>query len=221
MCGAEIGQAGLAPADIASRGGAQDKAVLSLQDARRTLMDVQSLPLADAKLLIPKRFQDDRGFFAETYNARAFEAAGVATRFVQDNESFSVKKGTLRGLHYQSPPYAQSKLVRVLKGAVLDVIVDARKGSLTFGQWTSAELSAENGAQLFAPAGFLHGFLTLTPNTHVAYKVDKYYDQPSDGAVRWDDPDLAIDWGVSADDVTLSDKDAKAPSWRDYARTLG
>ncbi|WDI32461.1 dTDP-4-dehydrorhamnose 3,5-epimerase [Hyphococcus flavus] len=176
-------------------------------------MDVQSLAIPEVKLITPRRFSDDRGFFSETYNARAFAQAGVDCAFVQDNHSYSAKTGTVRGLHYQAPPHAQSKLVRVLRGSIIDVAVDARKSSPTYGQWVKAELSAENGVQIFVPKGFLHGFITLEPETEVAYKVDAFYDGPSDGSVKWNDPDLGIDWGVSDKDTSLSDKDASAPAW--------
>ena len=180
-------------------------------------MDIAALTIPDVKLVTPARYQDDRGFFSETYNARRFKDAGITSDFVQDNHSYSAKKGTLRGLHYQTPPHAQAKLVRVLKGAVVDVVVDVRKNSAHFGQWVKAELSAENGVQLFVPAGFLHGFLTLEPDTEVAYKVDDFYARDCDGCVRWDDPDLAIDWGVDPNTVTVSAKDAAAPAWSEFS----
>ncbi len=180
-------------------------------------MDVAALDIPEVKIITPRRFSDDRGFFSETYNARAFKAAGVEVDFVQDNHSYSAKKGTVRGLHYQAPPHAQSKLVRVLRGSIIDVAVDARKASPTFGKWVKAELSADNGKQIFVPKGFLHGFLTLEPDTEVAYKVDAFYDGASDGSVKWNDPDLAIDWGVGEGDASLSDKDAKAPLWSAFS----
>lgn len=180
-------------------------------------MDVVSLEIPDVKVITPRRFSDDRGYFSETYNARAFKAAGIAADFVQDNHSYSAKPGTVRGLHFQAPPHAQAKLVRVLRGAIIDVAVDARKGSPTFGQWVKAELSAENGRQIFVPKGFLHGFITLEPDTEVAYKVDAFYDAASDGSVKWDDPDLGIDWGVAVSGACLSTKDAAAPSWKAFA----
>ena len=183
-------------------------------------MEITPLAIPDVKRITPKRIADSRGFFTETYNARGLADAGVHCVFVQDNQSHSAQRWTLRGLHYQKAPHAQAKLVRVLRGAILDVAVDARKGSPTFGKWVSAELTAENGAQLFVPAGFLHGFLTLTPQTDVAYKVDAYYDRASDGAVRWDDPDLAIDWGVGGEEISLSEKDARAPSWAAFNAAL-
>lgn len=184
--------------------------------ALERFMDITTLAIPDVKLITPKRISDARGFFSETYNARAFAAAGIDCAFVQDNHSHSTRKWTLRGLHYQAPPHAQAKLVRVLSGAILDVAVDARKDSPTFGQWVKADLSADNGVQIFAPAGFLHGFLTLEPDTSVTYKVDAYYDRDSDGSVLWNDPALAIDWGVSEDQVILSEKDAGAVSWADF-----
>ncbi len=179
-------------------------------------MDVVSLDIPEVKIITPRRFGDDRGFFSETYNARAFKEAGIDVDFVQDNHSASVKKGTVRGLHYQAPPHAQSKLVRVLKGSIIDVAVDARKASPTFGQWVKAELSAENGAQIFVPKGFLHGFVTLEPDTEVAYKVDAFYDGASDGSIKWNDPDLGVDWGLADSEASLSEKDAKAPAWADF-----
>ncbi len=143
-------------------------------------------------------------------------AAGLEIGFVQDNESLSARAGTLRGLHYQAPPFPQAKLVRVAKGAIRDVAVDARRGSPTYGKWIAEEISAENGAQILVPHGFLHGFVTLTPDTLVIYKVDNLYDAACDGGVRWNDPDIAVDWGIPADELTLSDKDSKAPAFRDW-----
>ena len=179
-------------------------------------MDVVALDIPEVKIITPRRFSDDRGFFSETYNARAFKNAGVDCDFVQDNHSFSARKGTVRGLHYQAPPHAQSKLVRVLRGSIIDVAVDARKASPTFGKWVKARLSAEDGKQIFVPKGFLHGFVTLETDTEVAYKVDAFYDGASDGSVRWNDPDLAIDWGIEEGDASLSAKDAKATAWATF-----
>jgi dTDP-4-dehydrorhamnose 3,5-epimerase len=179
-------------------------------------MEVRPLEIPEVALVTPKKFGDARGHFVETYNARAFAEAGIRNVFVQDNQSWSAAKGTVRGLHYQAPPSAQAKLVRVLKGSILDVAVDARKASKTFGRHVKILLDAEGGAQLFVPAGFLHGFVTLEPDVTVAYKVDAFYDRAADGGVRWDDPDLAIDWGVSVAAATVSDKDARAPFWKDF-----
>jgi dTDP-4-dehydrorhamnose 3,5-epimerase len=174
-------------------------------------MDVERLEIPEVLLLRPRRFADERGFFVETYQRERLAAAGIACDFVQDNLSHSAKAGTLRGLHYQRPPHAQAKLVSVLAGRILDVAVDARRGSPTYGRHVKAELTADEGTQLFVPEGFLHGFVTLEPDTRVAYKVSDYYAADCDGGVRWDDPDLAIDWGVKA--PLLSPKDAAAPSF--------
>lgn len=179
-------------------------------------MRIEPLSLPDATLVVLKRYEDARGWFSETYNRDAFAAAGIANDFLQDNESYSAKPGTIRGLHYQAPPKAQAKLVRVVKGAVHDVVVDARKSSPTYGRWTRAELEEGDGRMLFVPAGFLHGFITRAPDTVVAYKVDAPYDARLDGAVRWNDPELGIDWGVNQEQVTVSQKDAAAPLWRDF-----
>lgn len=179
-------------------------------------MQVQKLEIPDVLVVTPRRFEDDRGYFTEAYNQKVFSDAGIGFDFVQDNHSCSVKTGTVRGLHYQTPPHAQGKLVRVVKGAIVDVVVDARRGSPYFGQHVKAELSAANGAQIWVPVGFLHGFVTLEPDTHVTYKVTDFYDGGCDGSVMWNDPALGIDWGVSAEDAVLSAKDAQAGSWADF-----
>lgn len=179
-------------------------------------LKVEALEIPDVKLVTPSRFADTRGFFSETYNAERFQAAGIQAQFVQDNHSYSEYAGTVRGLHYQAPPFAQAKLVRVLRGAILDVAVDVRRASPTYGKWVKAELSAQNAAQLFVPQGFLHGFVTLEAETEIAYKVDNYYSKESDGAVLWNDPDLAIDWGLSIDKASLSEKDAAAQQFADF-----
>lgn len=179
-------------------------------------MEITSTDLDDVKVLKPRRFGDARGFFCETWSAGRMAEAGLGLGFVQDNESLSAKAGTLRGLHYQAPPHAQAKLVRVVRGAIRDVAVDARRGSPTFGKWVAVELTAENGAQLLVPRGFLHGFVTLEDATHVLYKVDGAFDAASDGSVAWDDPDLGIDWAVDPDALTLSDKDRAAPGFADW-----
>jgi dTDP-4-dehydrorhamnose 3,5-epimerase len=176
-------------------------------------LKVESLALPEVKLVTSSRFGDDRGFFSETYNAAQFKAGGIAADFVQDNHSLSTQTGTVRGLHFQAPPFAQSKLVRVLRGAILDVAVDVRRTSPTFGKWVSAELSATNGVQIFVPRGFLHGFVTREPDTEIAYKVDNYYSKECDGAVLWNDPALAIDWGLPVGEALLSEKDANAQSF--------
>ncbi|MCI0599466.1 MAG: dTDP-4-dehydrorhamnose 3,5-epimerase [Beijerinckiaceae bacterium] len=163
------------------------------------------------KLFQPKKFADSRGFFFESYNARTYAEAGVDSVFVQDNQSFSQAAGTIRGLHFQLPPAAQAKLVRVLRGAIFDVAVDIRRGSPTYGRWCSVKLTADGGEQVFIPAGFAHGFCTLEQDTEVAYKVDRFYSPSCDAGLRWNDPDLAIAWPVPAKDAVVSGKDAILP----------
>ncbi len=179
-------------------------------------MEVISTSIHEVKLVVPTRYTDERGWFAETYSDKALAAKGISAQFIQDNHSYSRAKGTVRGLHYQAPPYAQAKLVRVIRGSILDVAVDARVGSPTFGEWVAAELSAESGHQLFVPRGFLHGFITLEPNVEVTYKVDAYYNGAADGSVLWNDGDLGIEWGEAAHAPVLSDKDQEAPGWRNF-----
>lgn len=165
-------------------------------------------------ILTPRRFGDDRGWFSETFNASRMAEAGLGhLHWVQDNHSFSAATGTLRGLHYQAPPRAQDKLVRCTRGAIRDVAVDFRAGSPTFGTWVAVDLTAENGQQLFVPKGFLHGFVTLTENCEVQYKCTDFYAPDCDGGIRWDDPQIGVDWGNDWGDGTplLSDKDARAP----------
>lgn len=179
-------------------------------------LKVEALDIPDVRLVTPSRFGDQRGFFSETYNAQRFRAAGIDADFVQDNHSHSALAGTVRGLHYQAPPFAQAKLVRVLRGAILDVAVDVRAGSPTYGKWVKAELTAENGVQIFVPRGFLHGFIARAPDTEIAYKVDNYYSKECDGAVLWNDPDLAIDWETGSLEAILSEKDLGAPAFKDF-----
>lgn len=173
--------------------------------------------LFDVVLVEPVRHGDERGYFSETYSRSAFAGFGLDVTFVQDNESLSREAGVVRGLHFQSPPFAQAKLVRAVRGSILDVAVDIRKGSPTFGQWVSATLTAERGEQLLVPHGFAHGFCTLEPDTLVAYKVDAPYSREHDAGIAWDDPDLGIDWPLAAGAAILSDKDRAAPRLRDYA----
>jgi dTDP-4-dehydrorhamnose 3,5-epimerase len=176
---------------------------------------VSQTKIPDVLLLQPNRFGDDRGFFSESWNRKTFANHGIDLDFVQDNHSLSQAVGTVRGLHFQSPPHAQAKLVRCGKGALFDVAVDIRKGSPTYGQWVGQELSFENGLQLLIPAGFLHGFITRLPDTEIIYKCSDYYSPECDGAVRFDDPDIAIDWQLTGA-PTLSGKDAAAPYLRDF-----
>lgn len=173
-------------------------------------MDITETKLSGVKLLKPRRFGDHRGFFAETYSRRVYAEAGVDDAFVQDNHSLSATVGTVRGLHFQAPPHAQAKLVRCGRGAIIDVAVDIRRGSPTYGQWVGYDLSAENGTQLFIPAGFAHGFATLEPDSEIIYKCSDYYDPETEGSLRWDDPEIGIDWPVTGNAI-LSEKDAEAP----------
>lgn len=179
-------------------------------------MEVRKLPIPDVLVLKPKRFEDDRGWFFESYNKDSISRHGIQVDFVQDNHSFSVKAGTVRGLHYQAPPFAQAKLVRVTQGRIYDVAVDVRLGSPTFGQYVGVELTSNGGEQIFVPSGFLHGFITLEDSTHVLYKVDNFYSKECDGAVRFDDPELGIDWGALASHAVLSNKDQQAESWASF-----
>lgn len=174
-------------------------------------MLIEQTPLAGLFLITPERFGDNRGFFAELYSARALANHGVNTVFLQDNHSVSGQAGTVRGLHFQAPPYAQAKLVRCGRGALFDVAVDIRKGSDTYGQWFGAELSFDNGAQLYIPAGFAHGFATLTDDTEIVYKCSDFYAPQAEGALRFDDPDINIDWHLNGMNPILSAKDAVAP----------
>ena len=176
-------------------------------------MKVEALGIDGVKLITPSRHGDDRGYFSETYSAPRMEAAGIADLFVQDNQSFSRASGTVRGLHCQIAPFAQGKLVRVLRGAIWDVAVDARTGSPTYGQHVAATLSAENGSQLWIPPGFLHGFCTTAPDTEVAYKVTALYHGASERGVVWTDPTLALPWPVEPWAAALSDKDRVLPGW--------
>ena len=174
-------------------------------------LDVTNLELPELVVVVPKRFGDSRGYFEETYNKRTFEQAGIHAEFVQDNQSLSEKRGTIRGLHFQTPPHAQAKLVRVLAGSIFDVAVDLRRGSARYGRWVGLTLSAANGKQLFIPRGFGHGFCTLEPNTIVAYKVDTFYSGPNDSGLRFDDPEIGIAWPVASHEITLSEKDRNLP----------
>jgi dTDP-4-dehydrorhamnose 3,5-epimerase len=183
-------------------------------------LDVRSLTIADIKIISPKRHGDSRGFFSETYNKKSFSEAGINLDFVQDNHSLSEHAGTLRGLHYQGHPFAQDKLVRVVRGRILDVAVDIRQGSPTFGQWVAAEISADKWNQILVPIGFAHGILTLEPNTELIYKVTNYYSPQHDFGIRWDDPQLKIDWPFAADKIMLSDKDKKQPYFADVKNWL-
>lgn len=178
-------------------------------------VSAQGFEIAGPLLLQVRRFGDHRGFFMETYSRRDFEAVGVTDHFVQDNHSLSATPGTLRGMHFQLPPHAQAKLVRVLRGAVLDVIVDLRRASPSFGRHVACKLSADGAEQLYVPAGFAHGFVTLEPDTEVAYKVTDYYAPECDRGLAWDDPDLALPWPELPDGPVLSAKDRVHPRLHD------
>lgn len=177
--------------------------------------------MGPVRLIKPRRFGDERGWFTETYNERAFAKLGIAVPFVQDNHSLSRPAGTVRGLHFQAPPHAQAKLVRCVRGRIFDVAVDVRRGSPTFGRSAAVELSADNGDQLFVPVGFAHGFMTLEPDTEVVYKVSDFYDAGSEGGVLWDDPDLGIAWPLPPDRALLSPKDRELPPLRALASPFG
>jgi dTDP-4-dehydrorhamnose 3,5-epimerase len=174
-------------------------------------MKVERLAIPDVILVTPPRFGDARGFFSETWNAVRFAAAGIDASFMQDNHSLSAQRGVVRGLHCQIAPHAQGKLLRVARGAIWDVAVDIRTGSPTYGQHVAAVLSADNWSQLWIPAGFLHGFCTLEPDTEVIYKVTAGWSRDAERGVIWNDPDLALPWPVAAEDALLSDKDAVLP----------
>lgn len=177
-------------------------------------MEFIETSLKGAFLIKPKVFRDERGFFLESWNEKIFSENGISAKFVQDNHSMSVKYGVLRGLHFQLPPNAQAKLVRVTRGKVYDVIVDLRKNSPTFGKWEGFDLSAENFQMLFIPRGFAHAYLTLEDNTEFIYKVDGFYAPESDSGIIWNDPDLAIDWPIR--NPILSEKDSKLQKFKGF-----
>ena len=177
----------------------------------RIQVKVQNTRLAGSKIITPDRRSDTRGFFSESYHRARMVEHGIACDFVQDNHSMSAQVGTVRGLHFQIPPHAQAKLVRCGRGRLYDVAVDIRAGSPTFGQWIGTELSFENGRQLFVPKGFMHGFVTLEPETEIIYKCSDYFAPECERAVRFDDPAIGIDWGVGTSDVVISARDADAP----------
>lgn len=178
------------------------------------MIEVRPLGLPGVFEITPKRVRDDRGFFSETYKAEALTAAGLELDFVQDNHARSVAAGVLRGLHYQLPPYAQDKLLRVARGRLLDVVVDVRKTSPSFGRWIGLEISADLWNQILIPAGYAHGYLTLEPETEVIYKVTAPYVPSHERSVRFDDPEIAIEWPLPKDQILLSAKDAAAPFLR-------
>ncbi len=172
-------------------------------------MDIQETKLKGVYVVTPQVFGDARGWFMESWSKKKLEAGGIRVDFVQDNQSFSAQKGTLRGLHYQLNPMCQAKLLRCTRGEIFDVAVDIRRGSPQYAQWVGVKLSADNKKQLFIPRGFAHGFITLTDDVEVQYKADNYYAPECDGNIRWDDPAIGVDWGMEP--VSLSDKDRNAP----------
>lgn len=178
-------------------------------------MDVEHTNLEGVVVLTPARFADERGFFSETWNKNRMLANGLDIDFVQDNHSLSVEVGVVRGLHFQAPPHAQDKLVRVVHGVIWDVAVDIRKNSASYGQWVGVELSAENGKQLLVPKGFMHGFVTRAPNTEVVYKCSDVYAPECEGSIKYDDPALDIAWGLEAE-ALLSEKDARADDFATF-----
>ena len=183
-------------------------------------MQVRETGIPEIKILEPKKFGDERGFFSETYNSAALSAAGIDENFVQDNHSLSREVGVVRGLHFQTPPHAQAKLLRVVRGAVFDVVVDLRRDSPTYKQHVSWVISAEDWNQIFVPVGFAHGFCTLEPDTEVLYKVSALYAPDHEGGIQWNDPDLGIDWPVDPAKAVLSGKDRALPRLREIAAAL-
>ena len=179
-------------------------------------MHVEQTGIPGLVVLTPARFGDDRGFFSETWNRARLAEHGFDVDFVQDNHSFSARPGTVRGLHFQAPPHAQAKLVRCGRGALFDVAVDLRRGSPAYGCWFGVELSFDNGRQLMIPAGFAHGFATRVPETEIIYKCSDYYAPETEGALRYDDPDIGIDWSLGDIDPVLSEKDAAAGSFANF-----
>ncbi len=191
---------------------ARERSALPRQTVTLVPMQIQDTAISDVKLITPRKFGDERGWFSEVWSDKVFADAGLSTTWVQDNHAYSATPGVLRGLHFQKPPYTQAKLVRCTRGAVLDVAVDIRVGSPTYGQYVAAELSAENWAMILVPRGFAHGYCTLVPDTEVLYKVDNLYAPDHDAGLAWDDPKLAIEWPTLDVPFTLSEKDKTHPT---------
>lgn len=177
-------------------------------------MKISSLSIPDIKIIETKKFGDNRGYFSETFNLQALHDNGINLNFIQDNQSLSVDKNVIRGLHFQSPPYAQDKLLRCLTGSIMDVAVDIRKDSPTYGKHITKLISAENFEQILVPIGFAHGFVTLEENTTVLYKVSNYYSASNDHGIYWNDSDLEIDWGINENNAILSEKDKTQQSFK-------
>jgi dTDP-4-dehydrorhamnose 3,5-epimerase len=179
---------------------------------------ITPLALPEVLLITPKRHGDARGWFSETWSKATLSRAGIEHDFVQDNQAFSAARGTVRGLHFQRAPYAQAKLVRVLRGAIFDVAVDIRPGSATYGQWVGAELTAEGGEQLLVPRGFAHGYCTVVADTELAYKVDNTYAPQAEGGLLWCDPALGIDWPIRPDEAVINGRDAALPTLKELGQ---
>lgn len=167
-------------------------------------------------VITPKRHVDERGWFSETFQEQQLHNLGITCRFTQENQSYSARAGTLRGMHFQTPPAEQAKLISVLRGKILDVVVDVRRASPTFGKYVTVELSANSGQQLFVPVGFAHGFLTLENEVTVMYKVSNFYAPAQDGGIRWDDPDVGVAWPIGGKQIVLSDKDKRLPLLKEF-----
>ena len=180
-------------------------------------MDIEPLAIADVTLIRPTKHGDERGFFSEIFREELLERHGVRGPFVQDNHVYSAARGVLRGLHFQAPPHAQGKLVRCVRGAILDVAVDIRAGSPTFGQHVAAEISAANWTQIWVPPGFAHGYVTLEPDCEIIYKVTGYYAPASETGIAWDDPDIGVDWRLDLSELVMSDKDRRNPRLAEIA----
>lgn len=176
----------------------------------------QRLSIHEVIVIKPRKFNDSRGFFMETYVEPVFRDLGIDARFIQDNHSFSAARGTIRGLHFQKPPHSQAKLVRVVRGSIFDVAVDLRRASPNYGKWCGATLSAAGGEQIYIPRGFAHGFCTSEPDTEVVYKVDDLYAPECEAGLIWSDPMLAIEWPVATNDILVSDKDGKLPAFANF-----
>ncbi len=187
---------------------------LKTKDLKRTSMNIKPLKLEGTFEIELSPIGDHRGYFLMTYSRKIFQEHGLQTEWLQENQSLSRAKHTIRGLHFQHPPHAETKLLRVIQGAMLDVFVDLRKSSPTYGKWDSIELTRDNNKMVYIPRGFAHGFCTLTENTIAQYKVDNLYCQEAEGSLRWNDPDIAIEW--PATDPVLSDKDQNAPFMKDF-----
>jgi dTDP-4-dehydrorhamnose 3,5-epimerase len=175
------------------------------------------LSIKEVFLITPQKVSDQRGYFMETYQTAAFESLGIGCEFVQDNHAYSKARGTLRGLHFQIPPCAQAKLVRVVKGSIYDVAVDLRNGSPSYGAWCAVTLTAADAGMVFIPVGFAHGYCTLEADTEVSYKVDAFYSRQCEGGLAWNDADIGIDWPLDAADIVTSEKDAKLPGLKHFS----